>query len=469
MTSFRHAADIPCLSFKASTAQSLSPVRRPHPSPLDPASLLDVLNKQRLVDGLMQNQNMVKHDVVSSLLKKQQDAELHAYIQTTTPEQLAHCLEALDLTSAQRLWQLIPDKQVSAVLWSLADARRVELTTLEPVIDHNRICFYELKEGRLLPIPLENRSSMTAAKPVWVDLIGTSCGERKYVGELFGIQLPELLEENELEVTARFQATPNDDLLLHSNFLGSHAQASHSIPVAFVMHSGTLISIRNETLPIFDLQKKRARHQPGYVQDSWDLLLDLYAADVECSADALENIYSQLGQVGRHVLSESISDQMAAGILADIAEEEDHNGRIRSNILDTQRALNFLMRGRMLSDGQTQDARQILRNIESLNSHTSFLFDKINFLMDSTIGFININQNKRVNQLTVFSVVFMPINILAGIGGMSEFSMMTQGVDWPLAYSAFLGCSALIGWLTYGILKRLERKRSQRTDRRATH
>jgi hypothetical protein len=51
--------------------------------------------------------------------------------------------------------------------------------------------------------------------------------------------------------------------------------------------------------------------------------------------------------------------------------------------------------------------------------------------MDSTIGFININQNKRVSKLTTISVVFTPINIVAGIGGMSEFSMMTQGVPWP--------------------------------------
>ena len=105
-----------------------------------------------------------------------------------------------------------------------------------------------------------------------------------------------------------------------------------------------------------------------------------------------------------------------------------------------------------------------MRNIESLNSHTAFLFDKINFLMDATIGFININQNKRVNQLTVFSVVFMPINILAGIGGMSEFSMMTQGIDWPLAYGGFALMSIVIGYLTFMGLKAFER---QKINRRA--
>jgi magnesium transporter len=186
--------------------------------------------------------------------------------------------------------------------------------------------------------------------------------------------------------------------------------------------------------------------------------MDLYGADVEYSADSLEDIYTTLGKVGRQVLSEAISDREAAAILGDIAEEEDLNGRIRSNILDTQRAINFLIRCKILGPVQVDDARQILQNIESLNSHTSFLFDKINFLMDATIGFININQNKRVNQLTVFGVVFMPINILAGVGGMSEFSMMTQGIPWPLAYGGFLLAAAVVGSLTWVALKHFENR-----------
>jgi magnesium transporter len=86
------------------------------------------------------------------------------------------------------------------------------------------------------------------------------------------------------------------------------------------------------------------------------------------------------------------------------------------------------------------------------------LFDKINFLMDATIGFININQNRRINKLTIFGVVFMPINILAGMGGMSEFSMMTQGIAWPIAYGFFLAVSCLVGGATFVALKYFEKR-----------
>jgi magnesium transporter len=170
----------------------------------------------------------------------------------------------------------------------------------------------------------------------------------------------------------------------------------------------------------------------------------------------LEEVYLALEVVGNHVLSKPVSDEDAAKILIDIANEEDLNGRIRRNVMDTRRAVSFLMRSKILAKHQLEDSQQILRDIESLDGHTAFLFDKINFLLDASVGFININQNKVVKRLTVVSVVFMPLNVLAGIGGMSEFSMMTQSIAWPISYSFFTVGLVIVGWLTYAILRLLE-------------
>ena len=79
--------------------------------------------------------------------------------------------------------------------------------------------------------------------------------------------------------------------------------------------------------------------------------------------------------------------------------------------------------------------------------------------MDATIGVININQNKRLSRMTVFGVVFMPLNILAGIGGMSEFSMMTAAIPWPLAYGGVLVAMMLLGWITYTAVRYLENRK----------
>ncbi|MBV5350273.1 magnesium transporter CorA, partial [bacterium] len=197
----------------------------------------------------------------------------------------------------------------------------------------------------------------------------------------------------------------------------------------------------------------------GYVSEAKDVLLDLYAADVEYSANALEAVYSELEAVGKQVYSTEMTDEESARILASIAEGEDLNGRIRRNVLDTRRALSFLMRGKFLSGVQHEDVREILRDIESLDGHTAFLFNKINFLMDAIVGFVNINQNKVIKQLTIISIIFMPLNLLAGIGGMSEFSMMTKNMTWPISYALFTVTMVLVGWITFWCLRYFEKRK----------
>ncbi len=108
------------------------------------------------------------------------------------------------------------------------------------------------------------------------------------------------------------------------------------------------------------------------------------------------------------------------------------NGRIRRNVMDTRRAVSFMMRARMLNADQFEEARQILRDIDSLDSHTAFLFDKINFLMDATVGFININQNKIIKIFSVASVAFLPPTLIASIYGMN-FNAMPE-LNWRFGY-----------------------------------
>jgi magnesium transporter len=120
--------------------------------------------------------------------------------------------------------------------------------------------------------------------------------------------------------------------------------------------------------------------------------------------------------------------------------EEDLNGRIRRNVMDTRRALSFMMRSRMLNAEQFEEARQILRDIDSLDSHTAFLFDKINFLMDATVGFININQNKIIKIFSVASVALLPPTLIASIYGMNFQHMpeLTQEWGYPFALALML-------------------------------
>ncbi len=418
-----------------------------------------LIDKHRLVDG-------TDRDQPAAHQRPPDAAELDSRLAGLSAEEIGTFLVALSIDDAKLLWGLVPEARQNEVLWEVPDGLRESLAdSRAPVYAVSQMNAFELVDGRVRQAAITSRKDLERVRPLWIDLLNPSKAERAYVGEHFGLDLPDPGDAMDIEVSSRFHVVENDEIHLHSNFLLDREGESRSVQVAFILHDGILFSVRNAELPVFRLQRRRVLTQPGYVSDCNDLLLDLYGADVEYSADSLEDIYATLADVGRKVLSERMSDEEAAAILADIAQEEDLNGRIRSNILDTQRALSFLMRSKILSSGQLDDSKQILRDIESLNSHTSFLFDKINFLMDATIGFININQNRRVSQLTVFGVVFMPLNILAGVGGMSEFSMMTQAIPWPLAYGAFVAGMILLGWTTFVALKHAENRRVRSTGK----
>ncbi|MBI3148814.1 MAG: magnesium transporter CorA [Betaproteobacteria bacterium] len=424
-----------------------------------------LLRKQKLIEGMVHNQNMARRDIVETLVHRQHVAELEGLMAQLPAAEIGGILQSLTAEEARFLWARVPETRVPEVLWEIPDDLREALTGhREPEFLATQVFAYELIDGRMQAMDRATCKDFANRKPVWIDLVNASATERLAISEHFAVTLPDPGESIDLEVSSRFHVEDNDAIRLHSNFLLDRAGSSRSVPVAFVLHEGVLFSLRNEDLPVFRLLPRRAQSRPGYVEDACDLLVDLYGADVEYSADSLEDIYATLGRIGKHVLSQTMSDRDASAVLAEIAEEEDLNGRIRANILDTQRALAFLMQCKVLGKAHVNDAKQILRNIESLNSHTAFLFDKINFLMDATIGFININQNRRVSQLTVFGVVFMPINILAGIGGMSEFSMMTRGVAWPVAYGALAAGMILLGWGTYVALKFAEIRRTRRAQ-----
>ena len=419
---------------------------------------------------------------VGELVRRQAWAPLRARLEPLAPESLARILDALPPDESVQVWELLDKEQGEDVLEEMSEALQESLDgetdtapaaaandlqgALQPANESPRkpvtINAFELRNGRLRQVQIDSKEDLAATRPIWVDLLAPSNEERQWLEDVFGLELPDADDLTDIEESARFYIDDNGDVHMHSDFLLDKEDESRNVPVAFVLHNNILFSTRDEELPVFRLQRLRARIQPGYVSDGKDVLLDLYDADVEYSADALEDIYAELEKVGRSVLSPNVTDDEAAEILSDIAREEDLNGRIRRNVLDTRRALSFLMSSRLLSTDQHDDARQILRDIESLDGHTSFLFGKINFLMDATVGFININQNKRVSKLTTISVVFVPINIIAGIGGMSEFSMMTQGIPWPVSYGAFIVAMGLFGWGTYVTLRWLETRKKRK-------
>jgi magnesium transporter len=323
---------------------------------------------------------------------------------------------------------------------------------------------FSLANGRLFQEEIESLEELGKFNPIWVDLEAPTAEEKRWVKQHYGLSIPDDAMDEDIEESARFYEEDNGDLHIRSDFLIDDAADPRTARVAFILNlnnpelksKGVLFSIHDEDVPVFRLLRMRARRMPGLIEDSREVLLKLFDADAEFSADALEGIHDALEAVSGKVLKGDVTDQLAGEVLATIARQEDLNGRIRRNVMDTRRAVSFMMRSKMLAPEQFEEARQILRDIDSLDSHTAFLFDKINFLMDATVGFININQNKIIKIFSVASVALLPPTLIASIYGMN-FKMFPE-LEWSYGYPMALGlmlASALVpmwyfrkrGWL----------------------
>ena len=325
---------------------------------------------------------------------------------------------------------------------------------------------FTLANGRLFQEEIESLEELSKFQPIWVDLESPTVEEKRWIKQYYGLSIPEDAMDEDIEESARFYEEDNGELHIRSDFLIADEDEPRTVRCAFILNQfnadlrskGILFSIHDESVPVFRLLRLRARRAPGLIEDDKDVLLKLFDADAEYSADTLEGIYDELEKAGKKVLSGDVSDALAGEVLGAIAHQEDLNGRIRRNVMDTRRAVSFMMRSKMLSSEQFEEARQILRDIESLDSHTAFLFDKINFLMDATVGFININQNKIIKIFSVASVALLPPTLIASVYGMNlKFPELELLGAWSYPYTVLIMiCSALVpmwyfrrrGWLT---------------------
>ena len=291
---------------------------------------------------------------------------------------------------------------------------------------------FTLANGRLFQEEIESLEALTHVQPVWVDLDAPTAEEKGWIAQHFGVTIPDDAVDDDLEESARFYEEDNGELHIRSDFLIDDDETPRNVRVAFILFKSVLFSVHGEDLPVFRLLRLRARRIPALIEDAKDVLLKLYDADAEYSADALEGVYDKLEAVSARVLKRDVNDQAAGEALNAIAREEDLNGRIRRNVMDTRRAVSFMMRSRMLNAEQFEEARQILRDIDSLDSHSTFLFDKINFLMNATVGFININQNKIIKIFSVASVALLPPTLIASVYGMNFKSI--PEIEWRYGY-----------------------------------
>ena len=312
---------------------------------------------------------------------------------------------------------------------------------------------FVLTDGKLMQVQVGAAEDLSRKETIWIDLAYPTEEERELVQSVFRLELPEDEELQDLQASARYYQDEHG-IHIRSTFIQNSDEIPSNVTMSFTLHEGRLLTVHDDDLAILRLFRMRARAGPGMVGDAVDILLGCYELAVERDADVLEEMYMTLDQVAALVLNRN--KEIAGPVMRDnierIAAQEDLNGKVRLDLMDNRRALSFLLKSRILSREHTQEVKGILRDIESLNGHTGFIADKINFLMDAILGMINLEQNKVIKIFSIAAVVFLPPTLVASIYGMN-FEVMPE-LRWPWGYPLALLLMIMAGAAPYLYFKR---------------
>ncbi|MDN5939004.1 MAG: magnesium/cobalt transporter CorA [Salinisphaera sp.] len=287
------------------------------------------------------------------------------------------------------------------------------------------------------------------ADATWVDVLDPSDSERVLVSGLLESAIPDAEDVDEIEDSARC-FIDQAGIHVHSLFLANKEGLTEVVSVASILQPDRLITIREQELADFRLFRMRAKRAPIETPTPPGLLVALLEQKVENLADALEGIHEELEDISNAVLRKG--EFKPEEIVSNLAACENRNGKIRLCLMDTQRVISFLQRHVRVAQALHDDCREMARDIDTLLSHMTFLFDKINFLMDFTQGYINIQQNQIIKIFSIAAVVFLPPTLVASIYGMN-FAVMPE-LKWLFGYPWALGLMIFSGFAPYWYFKR---------------
>lgn len=296
------------------------------------------------------------------------------------------------------------------------------------------IAIYYRQQGQIHKASsIEALDKIEPLQLIWLDLNNPEPYEKNRIEAKLGIGLQDLEEAEEIEFSSRYHELPNM-VIINSNFLVEDEGGFSNEIVSFILKNNTLISYRNADIKPFGEAVKRFKINSNQFTDGFQFLIALFETRIDFDADTLEDLSQQVTEISRLItLEENLSEE----VLIDITALQETTMTIRGNIIDNQRVISALLRSDYIPDSAHTKLRVLIRDIGSLLDFTNFAFERLEFLQNSFLGRINLQQNRIVKIFTVVTVVFMPPTLIASIYGMN-FRIMPE-LDWPYGYPLAIG------------------------------
>lgn len=295
---------------------------------------------------------------------------------------------------------------------------------------------------------------------IWVDLHSPTREEEQVVEICLGLAVPTREDLVEIEPSSRlFQR--DGALHLTANVIsGAHLGDPQAVPVSFVLTRDKLVTVRYDDPTSFQSFIAHLSKQPELCISAASTLVFLLDAIVERSADILEEVSFRTNAVKRRVfrrdagaLRQRLTNTDLEDIMLEIGSAETTLSAVRESLSSLNRLISFLLFALPNYDkAEIGHLKTVARDVASLTDMAAFMSTNINFLLDASMGLINIQQNAIIKIFSVAAVIFLPPTLVGTIYGMN-FNHMPE-LNWLLGYPFALFLMVLSAVLPYLWFKR---------------
>ena len=284
---------------------------------------------------------------------------------------------------------------------------------------------------------------------VWIDLQAPSLTEIEEVEQHFGINIPTRMQQEEIESSSRFIEW-DDYFVANSVFLQKAEENQYvNAHVSFVFKGELLVTYHEGNVRAFAECMKKIHSNSKPFTTGNKIFLTLFELRVDFDADFIECISKQITIIGKSLTGENGTREE---LLKEIMAYQESTMMIRQNIVDKQRVVSLMIKNMEFTEEEKERLGILNKDIDSLVDHTNFLFERLEYLQNTFLGLVNIDQNKIIKIFTLVSVIIMPPTLIASMYGMNFTFMLELG--WKIGYPLALMLMVASSFFTWIFFKR---------------
>ncbi len=275
---------------------------------------------------------------------------------------------------------------------------------------------YFKRQNRVQKVPsLAQLESMEGL--VWVDLQNPNPDEIADVEAHFEFKFQTRQEQLEIESSSRYFET-DDEIIANSNFLQFNSENNQflSNAVSLILQDEVLFTYRDADLTAFSDCVKKIKGTGRFFHSGKQIMATLLEVGIDNDADLLENLSRQVAELSKTVTIGGTPDEE---LILKITRVQEMTMEIRQNAVDKQRVISAILKSREFEGEDYERLRIVIKDINSLIDHANFNFQRLEYLQNTFLGLVNIEQNKIIKIFTVASVIFMPPTLIASVYGMN--------------------------------------------------